>query len=624
MHWHWSSFRRFFCALALLPVLIAVSGCASGPLSEVGLFRRAAPVERSGPAAFSVEIKAPDDVRNYLGRHLELQRYRELADLDVAELRRLMSAAEVNARELMGTLGYFSPSIDVDLEETPSDTAALRKVVLTVQPGPQVRVTQVDIAFAGAIDADAASAVQRGNIQSQWPLRTGQPFTQAGWDDAKAVALRLLTSLRYPTGSVTASRADIDADAKTATLSLRLDSGPAFRFGPVQVTGTEKFDPVLVQRLARVPTGADYDQQRMLEAQQRVADSGYFDSVFMTLDTNADPQAAPVQVQVREAKLQKIVLGVGASTDSGPRVSMEHTHHKLPVIGWRAVTKLSADRLTHSLGTELTAQPDEDSWRWVTSGLLERKDTNGVLTDSQRLRLGRNQLGEKIDRNYYLQYDRARDTGVALDEAASSITANYAWTQRQFDSLPFPTRGYGLGVELGGGYTLGSQRDPFLRARANWLGYWPTAMLRQPDGSTARGGRIALRAEGGAVYAREGAVIPSTQLFLTGGDNAVRGYGYRDIGVTSAAGLVSAGRYLAVGSAEYQHPITYKGVRTDWEAAVFVDAGAVADKVSDLKAKVGVGVGARWRSPVGPLQIDLAYGVDVKRFRLHLGVGFTF
>ncbi|MES2976553.1 MAG: autotransporter assembly complex family protein [Pseudomonadota bacterium] len=618
--------RRWFAVLALLPAVLVVSGCASGLSPAGALFPRATSASApAGPAAFALEVKSPDDaVRQYLERHLELQRYRELADLDSNELRRLLAAADANARDLLGTLGYFSPDIAIEMTDTPGDAAALRKVVMTVQPGPPVRVGSVNLGFTGPIAQDAPAAGQRAAISAQWPLRAGQPFTQAGWDDAKSLALRLLTSLRYPTGELRESKAEIDTDQKSAALSLRLDSGPAYRFGPLQVTGTHHFDPLLVERLARLPTGADYDQQRMLEAQQRVADSGYFDSVFMTLDTGGDPQAAPVLVQVREAKLQKIVLGVGASTDSGPRVSVEHTHHKLPVIGWRALSKLSADRTSQSIGTELLAQPDEDFWRWTTSALAERKDTNGITTASQRYRLGRTQAGERYDRNYYLQYDRARDTGVALDERASSISANYAWTQRAFDSLPFPTRGYGLGVELGGGYTLGSQRDPFLRTRVNWLGFWPIGTLRQADGSTVRGSRLALRAEGGAVLARDGAVIPSTQLFFTGGDNAVRGYGYRDIGVISPTGQVSAGRYLAVGSAEWQHPISWQGRVTDWEGAVFVDAGAVADKPADLQAKVGVGVGARWKSPVGPLQIDLAYGVDSKKLRLHLGVGFTF
>ena len=118
--------------------------------------------------------------------------------------------------------------------------------------------------------------------------------------------------------------------------------------------------------------------------------------------------------------------------------------------------------------------------------------------------------------------------------------------------------------------------------------------------------------------------LPSTQLFLTGGDSGVRGYGYHDIGVTLADGQTTAGRYLAVGSVEWQRPITRNGQLTQWESTLFVDAGAVADEPSSLDAKIGVGAGVRWKSPVGPLQMDLAYALATQRFRLHLNVGFSF
>jgi translocation and assembly module TamA len=94
--------------------------------------------------------------------------------------------------------------------------------------------------------------------------------------------------------------------------------------------------------------------------------------------------------------------------------------------------------------------------------------------------------------------------------------------------------------------------------------------------------------------------------------------------VTQADGQTVAGRYLAVGSVEWQRPIVAQGRLTDWEGTAFIDAGAVADQPGELRAKVGVGLGARWKSPVGPLQMDVAYGVAVKRFRLHLNVGFSF
>jgi translocation and assembly module TamA len=133
-----------------------------------------------------------------------------------------------------------------------------------------------------------------------------------------------------------------------------------------------------------------------------------------------------------------------------------------------------------------------------------------------------------------------------------------------------------------------------------------------------------MRASVGAVLANEGVALPSTELFLAGGDNSVRGYALHGIGVTLADGSTTAGRYLATGSVEWQRPMRVRGNLTDWESTVFVDVGAVANQPSELRPKIGVGVGARWKSPVGPLQVDLAYGMDVQKFRLHMNLGFTF
>ena len=133
-----------------------------------------------------------------------------------------------------------------------------------------------------------------------------------------------------------------------------------------------------------------------------------------------------------------------------------------------------------------------------------------------------------------------------------------------------------------------------------------------------------MRAQAGAVLAKDGVSLPSTLLFLTGGDASVRGYSYHSIGASEANGITTPGRYLAGASVEWQRPILIDGQPSEWESTVFIDAGAVADKASALKAKVGIGAGVRYRSPVGPLQLDLAYGLDTRNLRLHLSVGFTF
>ena len=572
--------------------------------------------------AFDIVVRTPpqfNDLRELVERHIELQRYRAVTDLDDSELARLIVLAEANVRNLVGTLGYFSPDIRITREGGANQRPV---IAIAIEPGEPSVTGPVRLDFLGDIaqSTDADAIRQRESIRRDWRLPAGRTFTQGAWDGAKTQALRDLVARRYPAGKLAGSLAEVDAPNRTAGLSLTLDSGPLYRLGQMQVSGVERYDPVLVPRLARLPEGSVYDQRRLVEAQQRLASSGYFDSAYVFVDPDGDPAAAPVQVQVREAKLQKIILGMGITTDSGPRASVEHTHQRVPGMGWRAATKLQLEKKAPFAQTEWTSIPDEASWRWVALARAERLEDDALITRGQRLRFGRTQAGDRIDRSIYLQYDRAQvqGAGLGVNSAAqagdgSALSANYVWTGRYFDSLPFPSQGYGLGFELGGGTTLGEDRQPYTRTVGRWLGI-----------KSLERGRIAMRAEGGAVLAKDSAAIPGTQLFRSGGDSTVRGYGYRDIGIPLSNGVTGPGRYLAVGSVEWQRPILRGGLPSEWEHTLFVDAGAVADKPQDLRPSVGVGTGVRWRSPIGPLQADVAYGVKTQQLRLHLSVGFVF
>jgi translocation and assembly module TamA len=75
---------------------------------------------------------------------------------------------------------------------------------------------------------------------------------------------------------------------------------------------------------------------------------------------------------------------------------------------------------------------------------------------------------------------------------------------------------------------------------------------------------------------------------------------------------------------EWQRPIVRGGRRTEFEHTLFVDAGSVGDQIGDLRARVGIGTGVRWRSPVGPVEGAIAYGVQARRFRVHFSAGFVF
>lgn len=619
----------------LLGAALLLSGCSL--LSPKDKEAEAMGIDTSGPPAFTLEVDAPKEIRALLEQHLELKRFRHQPDLQRRELTRLLGATDANVRELIGTLGYFSPTVTVELTDTPEEEAP-RKVVVKVDLGPPTIIEKSEVRFAGINASDELGTSQRLQIEETWPLQAGEQFSQSAWSSAKSGGLKELQKRRYPLARIDTSLADVDADTNKAQVSVSYDPGPAYTFGPLQIDGAQRYDPVRTARIARLPEGQEYDLQSMLDAQQRLVSSGYYDSVFLSLadspqqaateaerdeqrKSQGDAITSPVIAKVREAKLQKWVFGVGLSTDTGPRLSIDHTYNKVPGLNWRAVSKLQLDRKNPLISTQLVGLPGEDLWRWFASGKLERAPAGDFYTNSAQMRFGRSKAEDRIERNMYLQYDYAKTQGAGAPPGASSLLANYGWTARYFDNNLLPTSGFGLALEAGAGTTLTPQRSPFGRLTGRWLSLIP---LGERDEETRRHSRLQLKAGVGAVMAKKDVDLPTTIMFLTGGDNTVRGYGYQSIGARTDNGRVIAGRYLAMGSVEWQRPITIKGNTQDFEHAVFIDAGTVGDDINRLYTRVGFGTGIRWKSPVGPIQADLAWGAQEQQLRLHLRLGFTF
>ena len=607
---------------AIAPFLLFTAACLASGTCAADTAPAAASGNSTGTEtlalapSFDLEIIAPEPALSLLTRHLALGRYREVPDLDEAELARLVTLAETQARRLLGTLGFFNPDLSVVLDAG----ARVPRITLRVAPGTATRVHALRLDFEGdiATSAEPGARDQRQAVHAGWRLPPGRPWTQQEWDAAKADALRTLVARRYPRGRVAHSQARIDALAGQAQLELRLDSGPAFFLGPLQVQGIERYDPRLVPRLARLAPGEPFNEDALGQAQQRLASSGYFDAAFLHVDPQSDPRAAPVEVSLREAPVQRLVLGLGVTTDRGPRASFEHRHNRVPVFEGRAVTRLELERKAPLAQTEWTAVPDERGWRWGVLASTSRLRDDNQVTRDQRIRVGRILSDEPIDRHAYLQLDRARVSASGERPPAdtgdgASITAHYLWTGRYFDRLISPTRGFGAGLEAAAGVTLTGRRGAFQRTVVRTLHLLPLTE-----------GRLQLRAEGGVVIAAADTRVPSTQLFRTGGDTTVRGYGFRDIGAQRPDASTRAGRYLAVGSIEWQRPLRRGGVATAWEHKLFADAGLVTDRGSRRQPSIGLGTGLRFASPLGPLQLDLAYGLRAHRLRLHLNFGVSF
>jgi translocation and assembly module TamA len=178
---------------------------------------------------------------------------------------------------------------------------------------------------------------------------------------------------------------------------------------------------------------------------------------------------------------------------------------------------------------------------------------------------------------------------------------------RKTDDPVSPRSGYLGSIEVGGAPDWLSSRT-FTRAVGSLSVLLPLA--RRDD--------LLLRTQLGIVLSGGRDGIPSSFLFRTGGDQTVRGYAFESIGVPEGEATVG-GRYLAVASAEYTH-----WFGESWGLAVFADVGNAWDKLNKPKLARGYGFGGRFRTPIGPIRADLAYGERTRDVRLHFSVGFAF
>ena len=129
--------------------------------------------------------------------------------------------------------------------------------------------------------------------------------------------------------------------------------------------------------------------------------------------------------------------------------------------------------------------------------------------------------------------------------------------------------------------------------------------------------RLLARAQLGALSSSDYSSVPPTLRFFAGGDQSVRGYGYRTLSPVDETGDYIGGRYLVASSVEYQYEFIDK-----WRAAVFVDHGDAVDSLSD-PLETSAGFGIRWVSPVGPIRVDIAQSLSDsdEGFRIHFAMG---
>jgi translocation and assembly module TamA len=560
---------------------------------------------------YSVEIIGAGSLAPLLNEHLEIRRHETDPAITPEEMKRLVDITPQQIRELLATEGYFSPTVEAALIMEGEQSVAR----FIVNPGEPTQVGSIDIRFAGDIASGPHRNEQRMNrLRRQWTLKPGERFRQADWNGAKNALVKDLLVRDYPAASITASEARIDPLRRTATLLVEVDSGPLFTFGELQVEGLQRYPRSIIDELNPIRPGDRYSQEKLSELQARLQNSGYFRSAFATAEIDRTrPNQVPVRVDVTEYPSRQLGLGVGFSTDVGARFQIKWLDRNFLQRTWRLESALLVDRETRRIGGNVFLPALKSGvfagWHPGFDARLERTDSAGELTDTIRFGARVNSLVKTDEQVWGVSYlaDRQR-VGEVFTNNRQALIGSYIYTRRRLDNLITPRRGYTASIGFDAGLTGVVNNTNLARIVAN--GSW----LR----TYSRRWQPALRGQIGQVFIASRLDVPNDLLFRTGGDQSVRGYAYNTLGVPDR-GAVVGGTVMAVLSAELVYWIT-----PQWGAALFTDAGDAADSWREFDLKQGTGVGARWRSPIGPVNVDLAYAHETRKPRLHFSIGYGF
>lgn len=505
---------------------------------------------------------------------------------------------------LLATEGYFTPTVSFENKATNTTVGDKRLIRIRVEPGEPTRVKSTQISFIGtAVPADLQQS-----IRQQWLLSPDAIFRDDDWSLAKNKALDGLTEQSYAAARISQSEAIVQNQA--ADLTLELDSGPGFHIGNLDIKGLHMYQPWLIERYHPPAPGDPYNRKNLLKFQRELQNSPYFSSV--TVNVEPDPavaDAVPLEVLVTEKKKYDVGLGAGYSSNTGARgeVSFQDRNFLDEAYNLKSVMRIEQKR---QIGyVDMFFPPETAGYLDSVGVLFDRTDISGLVTATSSMGAKRTITENDIERRMGLSFVYEESTiADGPQTLAKALVASTGWTRRKVNNTFDPRSGYIAQLDISAAAKAVLSDQNFVRLYGKFQ-YWVPLAERDV---------IILRSEGGIVIAPSSDGIPEEYLFRAGGSGSVRGYSYQSLGVNKDNAVVG-GRLLATATAEYVHWFD-----STWGMAAFVDEGDAADTWSTLRMVQGVGSGVRFKTPAGPIALDVAYGREVQKWRLDFSIGIAF
>ena len=501
-------------------------------------------------------------------------------------------------------------------------------LTFTVDEGARYKVGDVDL------------VTELRNFDAE-VLRDNINVTKGDWYNADYVTESVdsltdaLGDLQYAFAEVTPD-IERNRDAKTVDVTFKIGESPRVFVERINVGGNLRTLDKVVRREFLLVEGDPFNKSKLARSEQRIRNLDFFETVNVSVAPGSAPDKTVINVDVTEKSTGEISIGAGFSTSDGPLADFRISERNLLGKGQTLslATLIAGERSQVEVGFTEPHFLNRDLSAGFDVFHIQRDFQDESSYDQRRtgaaVRMGY-PLSERWRQNFRYRFERNEITDVDNDASrfirdqegerdTSAISQRLTYDSR--DSTIFPTEGliYWLDAEVAG--AGGDAQYVSGKTGANY--YYP--IFDQVV--------FNVLGEVGAIEGYGDENVRINERFYLGGSTL---RGFEDGGVGPRDGNTSdslGGNLFYRGSVESSFPL---GLPEELGILghLFSDFGTLYDldesgaEIQDESSiRMSAGLGLSWRSPFGPVRVDVATPIideefdETEVFRFNFGTRF--
>ncbi|MFN0130144.1 MAG: outer membrane protein assembly factor [Verrucomicrobiales bacterium] len=481
-----------------------------------------------------------------------------------------------------------------------------------------------DVALVG--DGEPISTEARAEVEAL----EGRPFSEAALESARASLRGEWQRRGYFTAEVTAAAGTVVVGTGSVNqVPVTFTATPGKRYAVRAVSVDEAFGRG-ASRVAEAVFSSVTDQTYAPEALDLVHRRALDTGLFSQLEVNpviVSENMLDLRISGEEAVPKTLGFYGGYESLLGAILGLEARHVNFLDSGNSAALRLEYRGTGGESGVQFNDPAVFGSrWSlgtgatWETFTFKDYDRQTAAWRSSLTRRLTRRITAEVFSELSYSELDTEVLTPTELGPGRYGTASGGVRLTFDYRDHPLLARqGWLLGLSAEGGLINGDENVSFVRGELN--AGWYRALSERWRFALGARARVLLTPS-------EVSDIPIDLRLFNGGATSVRSFAERELGPMSAKGDTPLGG-LATGTVSAE--LSYEPIR-NLEVAAFADAGSLGEdaatysRTDDLR--YGIGLGVRYRLPVGPLRID--YGINPDRREgedfgaWHLTFGFAF